>query len=155
MSPAHRKIAVVVGAAVLAAGAGIGVAAGGDSAASGAQPATSQPGFRGGDGPGGGGPGGGGPGGGFGARGGVDLSAAAEELGVSEDRLEQALDAAREDAAAAGTRPDPSAITEALAADLGVSVDKVEAALDSLMPRGGHDRGAPPDGTTPPDTSPS
>ncbi len=154
MSPAHRKIAVFVGAAALAAGAGIGVAAGGDSAASGAQPSSSQPGFRGG--PGGGGPDGGGPdGGGFGARGGVDLSAAAEELGVSEDRLSQALDAARQDAAAAGTRPDPSAITKALAADLGVSVDKVEAALDALMPGRGHGREAPPDGTTPPDTTPS
>ena len=76
MNPRSRTLAIVLGAAALAGAAGIGVAVTGDSAASNASPSMGRP---------------GGPGGG----GGFDLAALADELGVSESRLQEALEAAR------------------------------------------------------------
>jgi hypothetical protein len=113
MNPRYRKIAVFVGAAALTGGAGIGVAAGGDSAATGSSPAMTRP---------------GGPGGGF------DLSALAEELGVAETRLQEAMQAARP---SAGQRPDASSMAETPADELGLSADEVQAALEETMASGG------------------
>ena len=113
MNPRYRKIAVFVGAAALAGGAAVGVAAGGDSATTtGSSPAMTRP---------------GGPGGGF------DLSALAEKLGVSKSRLQEALQAARP---SAGRRPDPSSMAATLADELGLSTDEVQAALEETMPSG-------------------
>jgi hypothetical protein len=123
----NRKIAVFASAAVLAGGAGIAVAANGDSAATtGSEPSMSRP---------------GGPGGRF------DLSALAEKLGVSESRLDEAMAAARP---TDGQRPDASTMAEALAEELGLSADKVQAALEATMPSGGPGGTPPPDGATPP-----
>jgi hypothetical protein len=125
MNPRSRTLAVVVGAVVLAAAAGVGVAATGDSSAGGSTPSMNRP----------------GPGG----PGGFDLTGLADELGVSESRLQAALDAARPSRDAGG---DPgsarSEMAEALAEELGLSVDKVEAALEATMPSSGP--GAPPGG---------
>jgi len=122
MNPRYRKIAVVVGAAVLAGGAGIGVAAGGDSATtSGITPSMSQPGAPGG--------------------GGFDLASLAEELGVSESRLQEAMQATRP---TDGQRPDASTMAESLADELGLSADDVQAALEKTMPQGGGPGGPPP-----------
>ncbi len=90
MNPRSRTLAVVLGAVVLAGAAGIGVAATGGSSANGATPSTmGRP---------------GGPGG----QGGFDLSALAEELGVSESRLQDALEAARPSAGGPGAGADRS-----------------------------------------------
>ena len=76
MQPRFKKVAVFVGAAALAAGVGVGVASQGDNASGAAMTQRA------------GGPGQGGPGG-------MDLSALAEELGVTEAKLQAALQAAR------------------------------------------------------------
>ena len=90
-----------------------------------------------------------GPGGGASARGGLDVSALADELGVSETQLQQAMQKARPtDPSTAGG---PAAMFQALADELGVSVDKVRAAFEKIRPQG-----APPSGggqTTPPSGS--
>jgi Clp amino terminal domain, pathogenicity island component len=111
MNPRSRTIAVIVGTTVLAAGAGIGVAAQGDSS-----PATdrSEPGMM---------RGGGGPG--------SDLSSLADELGVTETRLREAMEASRQ----AGRGPQDMAA--ALADELGISEAKVRDALEAAMPQGG------------------
>jgi hypothetical protein len=130
MNPRSRTLAVVVGAVILAGAAGIGVAATGGSSSASATPSMSRP---------------GGPG--------FDLSALAKELGVSESRLQDALEAARP---SAGGQPgaDRSGMAETLAEELGLSVDKVQAALDATMPSGGPGGGGGPpsgmDGATPP-----
>jgi hypothetical protein len=85
MNPRSRTLAVVAGAAVLAGAAGIGVAAGGNGATS----SISRP-VQ------------GGPGG----PGRFDVTALAEELGVSESRLQAALEAAGPGAGGPGTAPD-------------------------------------------------
>jgi hypothetical protein len=141
MTPKFRRVAVFVGTAALAAGAGIGVAAtsGDSSAASGSSaPGMSQPLDR-------GGPGGGG-----------DLTALADELGVSETRLAEAMRSARP--TGPGTAGGPDEMVEALAAELGLDADKVREALESTRGAGPpQDGGAPPTNgqTTPPSTTTS
>ena len=101
MNPKFRRIAVFVGAAALAGGAGIGVAAQGDTGQSGSTPGMTRPAQ--------GGPGGGGPGG-AGAGAAQGLSALAEALGVSETRLRAAIEKTRpsgDPGSAAGGPPDP------------------------------------------------
>ena len=88
MNPRSRKVAVFVGAAALAGAAGIGVAAGGDSTGPSAATSRSAP----------------GPAGGGGPRG-FDVSALAERLGVSEGRLQEALETIRPRADGSGAAP--------------------------------------------------
>lgn len=78
MNPRSRTLAILLGAVVLAGAAGIGVAASGDSAGAGTTPSSI------------GRPGGGGPGG-------FDLSALADELGLSVDKVEAAPDGSSPD----------------------------------------------------------
>jgi hypothetical protein len=170
MNRKFRRVAVFVGAAALAGGAGIGVAAqgGSDDPASrvtmtqagpgGAAPPGTNPGGTspGGTAPPGTNPGGTSPGGtappGAGRGGTVpggppalDAAALAEELGVSESRLRAALEAIRPSDAGStpGAPPDPSEMAAALADELGLSTARVEAALEATMPSGG------PPGTPP------
>jgi len=114
MTARFRRVAVFVGAAALATGAGVGVAAQGDSTPSDRTSQTQQM----------------GPGGGPPAGGGLDVSALADELGVTETELQQAMQNARPtDPSTAGG---PDAMFEALASDLGVSVEKVRAAFEKI-----------------------
>jgi hypothetical protein len=76
---------------------------------------------------------------------GPDLSALAEKLGVSESKLQNAMEATRPEPGQAPSG-DPSA---ALAQKLGVSEAKVRAAMQSLMPQGAPPSGQPPQGVTP------
>ena len=132
MTARFRRVAVFVGAAALATGAGVGVAAQGDSTPS-DRTSQTQP-----MGPGG-----------APAGGGLDVSALADELGVTETELQQAMQKARPtDPSTAGG---PDAMFEALASDLGVSVEKVRAAFEKLVPQGGPPSGgAAPGGQTAP-----
>jgi hypothetical protein len=124
MTPRYRKVVVFVGTAALAAGAGIGVAAQGDSTtANQSGPGMTRPGDPGG--------------------GGFDLSALADELGVSETRLQEAMQAARP---SAGGGAGPTGMAEALADELNLSVTKVQDALEATRPQGS----GPPNGTAPP-----
>jgi hypothetical protein len=127
MNPRSRTLAVVLGAVALAGAAGIGVAAGGDSSATGTTPSMSRPG-----------------------PGGFDLTALADELGVSESRLQEALEAARPSGDGAGDpRSARSGMAETLAEQLGLPVDEVEAALEATMPSGGPGgTGFAPDGSS-------
>jgi hypothetical protein len=125
MTPRSRKVAVFVGTAALAAGAGIGVAASGNSDAA---TTPSTPGMLRGGGPGS-------PG---------DLSTLADDLGVSETRLREAMESLRSSGR-------PQDLAAALAEELGVSEDKVRDALESAVPGGGPPGGgAPPSGGAPP-----
>jgi hypothetical protein len=90
--------------------------------------------------------------------GGLDISALADELGVSEARLQLALENSRPSTPGAGG---PDEMIQALADELGLSADKVREAFAATLgsagppqaPGGG---GAPNDGqTTPPTTSQS
>ena len=75
-----------------------------------------------------------GPGGGAPAGGGLDVSALANELGVSETEMQQAMQKARPtDPTTAGG---PDAMFQTLADELGVSVDKVRAAFEKILPQG-------------------
>jgi hypothetical protein len=142
MTPRFRRVAVFVGTAAIAAGAGVGVAAQSDSSSSpdrssGAPRMTRQP----------------GPGGG------LDISALADELGVSEARLQLALENSRPATPGAGG---PDEMIQALADELGLSADKVREAFAATLgsgrsPQAPDGGGAPPsDGrTTPPATSQS
>ena len=144
MTPKFRRVAVFVGTAAIAAGAGIGVAAQGDSSTpdrSSGAPGLTRP-------QDGGGP----PGIGGGASG---LSAVADQLGVSETRLETAMRNARPtdptDPAAGGG---PDAMMEAVAEELGLEADTVRKAFESVLGTQGGP-GAPPAGgqqATPPAT---
>jgi hypothetical protein len=128
MNSKFRRVAVFVGAAALAGGAGIGVAAQGDSSPAGSPPALTQP----------------APGG----QGGQRLSALAQALGVSESRLHAALEKARPSGApgsAPGGPPSGSDMAETLASELGISVDKVRSAMEAVGPAGG----GPPGGVAP------
>ena len=126
MNPKFRRIAVFVGAAALAGGAGIGVAAQNDSDAAGSAPGMTRP--------------------AQGAAGGQRLSALASELGVSESRLRAAIEATRpsgDPGSAPGAPSDASDMAEALASELGLSVAKVRSALEAVGPmRGGRPPGA-------------
>jgi hypothetical protein len=131
MSSKFRRVAVFVGAAALAGGAGIAVASYDGSDQAGSGPAMTRP-----------------------AQGGRDepnLSALAGELGVSESRLRAALEAARPSSRGPGAAgigpPDGTDMAEALARELGLSVDQVQAALEDAMPAGG---GGPQGGAAPP-----
>jgi hypothetical protein len=124
MTARFRRVAVFVGTAALATGAGIGVAAQGDSTSSDRPSATRQM-----------GPGGGAP------AGGIDVSALADELGVSATDLQQAMQKARP--ADPSTAGGPDAMFQALADELGVSVDKVRTAFEKILPQT-----APPSGAT-------
>jgi hypothetical protein len=140
MTPRFRRVAVFVGTAAIAAGAGVGVAAQSDSSpdrSSGAPRMTRQP----------------GPGGG------LDISALADELGVSEARLQLALENSRPATPGAG---DPDEMIQALADELGLSADKVREAFAAALgsgdpPQAPDGGGAPPSNeqTTPPATSQS
>jgi hypothetical protein len=86
----------------------------------------------------------------------MDVSALADELGVTEARLEEAMRSSRPTTPGAGG--DPDEMIQALADELGLSADKVRQAFEDAFggsaPQGGG--GAPPssDGqTTPPASS--
>jgi hypothetical protein len=117
MTPRSRKVAVFVGTAALAAGAGIGVAASGNSDAA---TTRSAPGMM------------------RGGGGGGDLSTLADELGVSETRLREAMESMR-------TSGRPQDLAAALADELGVSEAKVRDALERALPGPPRGGGAPPD----------
>jgi hypothetical protein len=132
MDPSLRKVAVVAGVVALATGAGVAVAGqGGETATSQAAPQQRA----------------GAPGGG--SRG-MDLSALADELGVTTDKLAAAMDAVRSSGASPG-----DSLAAALADELGLPVDKVTAALESIRPQGPAGGMRPPDGTLPPGGAPS
>jgi hypothetical protein len=137
MNPRFRKVAVFAGAAALATGVGVGVASQGGETSSSQAAMTQRA---------------GGPGQQGGAPGGMDLSALAEKLGVLEDKLEAAMEAARSsfDPGSAPQQGDEDPMAAALAKELGLSTEKVSAALESVRPQGGPG-GAPPGGGTPPD----
>jgi UDP-N-acetylmuramyl pentapeptide synthase len=138
MNPRFRKVAVFGSAAALATGVGVGVAVasqGNDTASS--QAAGSQR---------------AGMPGGYGARGGMDVSALAEKLGVSTDKLQAAMQAVRPSAGAAPQPGGLDTMAAALAKQLGLSTDKVTAALEALRPQGAPP-GTPPNGSTAPDSS--
>jgi hypothetical protein len=65
------------------------------------------------------------------AQGAPDLSALAEELGVSTEKLQAAMQEARPDQGSS-----PQDMTAALAEALGVSEDKVAAAMENTRPSG-------------------
>jgi hypothetical protein len=129
MTPRFRRVAVFVGTAALAAGTGIGVAAssgdGSTTDPSSSTPGMSQPLDRGGPTAGGG------------------LSDVAEQLGVSETRLAQAMRNARPTDQSAGG--DPDATIEAVAEELGLEVDQVREAFESAL--------GPPQGQAPDSSS--
>jgi hypothetical protein len=138
MNPKFRRIAVFVGAAALAGGAGIGVAAQGNADQPSSTPGLTRP-----------AQGQGGPGGQQGGPGAQRLTALAEALGVSESRLHSAIEKirpSREPGSAPGGRPDSSDMAAALANELGLSVDKVRSALEAAGPAGRGPGGAPPAG---------
>lgn len=113
MQPRSRKIAVFVGSAALATGVGVGVASQGDSTSSSQAAAPAgrhQPGGR--------------------PDRGMDLSSLAEQLGVSTDDLEAAMETART------TAQDPDDMAAAIAKELGLSEDEVVAALEAMRPDG-------------------
>lgn len=144
MNPRFRRVAVFVGAAALATGVGVGVAAHGGDTSSSQAAVTRDSGAP------------------MGARGDM-LSALADELGVSESKLRAAMESVRSSATPQPGNEDGMAA--ALAKELGLSTDKVEAALEAVRPQGaagGMPPGAggappagaaPPDGATPPDGS--
>lgn len=157
MSPVRTSVKIAGAAGVAAIAAGIGAsqaladtATPTPSGTTSSAPAQGEaPGPVGRGGPGGGGPGGGGPGRGHGP-GGADAAALAKELGVTEAKVQAALEAVREAAKpddpatppAEGTKPSPPTEAEraarekaratALAKELGVSEAKVQAAFDAL-----------------------
>jgi hypothetical protein len=117
MTPRFRRVAVFVGTAALAAGTGIGVAASNDDSAS--TPNRSAPGIGGPQGPGGGRPGGR-----------IDVSALAKALGVSETRLEEAMQSTRPTTPGPGSQDDR---VQALADELGLSADQVRQAFEDAF----------------------
>lgn len=62
----------------------------------------------------------------------MDLSALAKALGVSEDKLQSAMEANRPEAGSG----DPGDMPANLAEALGLSTEKVQAALQDLVPQG-------------------
>jgi hypothetical protein len=133
MKARFRKVAVFVGAAALAAGTGIGVAASSDDSASSGAPGSSRsaPGVT----------------GGRQAPGGLDVSALADELGVTEAQLEEAMRKTRPTDPSVGAGPD--AMFQALADELGLSADKVRRAFENAFgsagpPQGGGQQATPP-----------
>jgi hypothetical protein len=133
MKPRLRRLAVFAGTAVLAAGAGIGVAATNNDSSSGGSSSRSAPGVSRPQ---------------QGAPGGMDVSALADALGVSETRLQQAMRAARPTDPSAGGGPDE--MIQALADELGLSADKVRQAFEDTLGNAGPPSG---DGQTAPSSS--
>ncbi len=159
MSPRFRKVAVFAGAAVLAGGVGVAVASqGGEDTGARAAMTQGMPGQPGGGQAQGTVPGQSGQGGqsqgavpggppGAGGPGALDLETLAEQLGVSTDELQAALqDLQPEPPTQSGENP----LVTALAGALGLSEDKVAAALEAVRPDDGLGGGAPPSGATPP-----
>jgi hypothetical protein len=132
MDTRFRKVAVFAGVAALATGAGVAVAGQGGETATSQAASQQRSGALGG-----------------GARGGMDLSTLADELGVTTDELEAAMDAVRSSGVAPG-----DSLAAALAAELGLPVDDVTAALESLQPQGAAGGMRPPDGSLPPGAAP-
>jgi hypothetical protein len=118
MTERARKVAVILGAATLAGGAAVGVSAATkpDNQTPGGASAVRQ--F---------GPPGAGP------RGGGSLSGLAGALGVSESRLQQAMQKIGPPTGGAG----PGEMAAALGKELGLPTAKVQSALQSLGPGGG------------------
>jgi hypothetical protein len=133
MNPRFRKVAVFGSAAALATAVGVGVASQGNDTASSQAAGSQRAGMPGGD----------------GARGGMDVSALAEKLGVSTDKLQAAMQAVRSTDGAAPQPGGMDTMAAALAKELGLSTDKVTAALEALRPDGAP-RGTPPAGGAPP-----
>jgi hypothetical protein len=116
MQPRFRRVAVFVGAAAIAGGAGVGVAAQNGSSSASTAAAIGRP----------GGPGGpGGPGR-------IDAGALARRLGVSTARLQAAMEKSWPGAPPAGGSRGSMAAD--LAKALGLSTAKVQAALDATRP---------------------
>jgi hypothetical protein len=133
MNPRFRKVAVFGSAAALATAVGVGVASQGNDTASSQAAASQNAGMPGGQ----------------GARGGMDVSVLAEKLGVSTDKLQAAMEAARSSAGSAAQPGGMDTMAAALAKELGLSTDKVTAALEALRPDGAPP-GTPPAGVAPP-----
>jgi hypothetical protein len=133
MNPRFRKVAVFGSAAALATAVGVGVASQGNDTASSQAAGSQRAGMP--YGPG--------------ARGGMDVSALAETLGVSTDKLQEAMQAVRSSDGAAPQPGDMDTMAAALGKELGLSTDKVTAALEALRPDGAP-RGTPPTGDAPP-----
>lgn len=148
MNPRFRKVAVFVGAAAVAGAVGVGVATQGGEASGGSRDGIAR---QVADGQGMPGPGA------------MDRSALANALGVTESRLEAALQSARPSpgSGAGGAPSDPGEdpLVAALAQELGISEAKVAAALEQLRPPGrgmmppGNGGGTPPSWSTAPDGS--
>ena len=141
MNPRFRKVAVFGSAAAIATGVGVGVASQGNDTASSQAAGSQRAGMPGGDG-----------------GGGMDMSALAEKLGVSTDKLQAAMQAVRSSDGAAPQPGGMDTMAAALAKELGLSTDKVTAALEALRPDGAPSGtppagGAPPAGSTAPDSS--
>jgi hypothetical protein len=131
MPPRARKIAVILGAAAIATGAGVGVVSQSGTAATnttaGAQHAAGGPAGR------------------------LDVAALATQLGVTQSKLQAALDASRPGGGQGGPPPSGSQqpptggqppagggnrIASGLAHQLGMSTSKVQAALDAVRGAG-------------------
>jgi hypothetical protein len=130
MPPRARKIAVILGVAAIATGAGVGVASQSGTAATNtiasAQHAAGGPAGR------------------------LDVAALATQLGVTQSKLQAALDASRPGGGQGGPPPSgaqqpptgqPPAgggnrIASGLAQQLGMSTSKVQAALDAVRGTG-------------------
>jgi len=140
MDSRFRKVAVFVGAAALAGGVGVGVAAQGNDTAS-SQAAMPQR--------------AGAPGG----PGGMDVSALAQKLGVSTAKLQAALEAARPSGDPRDGHGGADALAAAIAKQLGLPTAKVQEALEASRPRDAFGGAPPPgdtgmpDGSTPPAAS--
>ena len=127
-----KTIAIALCAAVLAGAGGLAISKAGDSPVA-TSAASTQTGMSG---PGGGGQAGGRP----------DLSALAEDLGVSEAKLQKAMTGARP---SGGGASDPSDMAATLAESLGLSTATVQKALEANAPSGGTGGGGtPPSGQT-------
>lgn len=129
-----KTIAIAACAAVLAGAGGVALSQSGSDAA--ATPSTSAPTQM------------GQPGGGTTTQGRPDLSALAEDLGVTESKLQAAMEAVRP---TDPSRMDPSSMAADLASELGLSTAAVQKALQANAPSGGPPMGggAPPSGAAP------
>jgi hypothetical protein len=121
-----KRIAIGLTAAVLAAAGGFAISQASSSGTSGSSALTAQA---------------GGPGR-------PDLSALAKDLGVSESKLQAAMQANRPAAGGA-----PTDMAAGLAKALGLSESKVQSALDANRPSGAPSGGGPPMGSAPATTT--
>jgi hypothetical protein len=127
MTPRFRRVAVFVGAATLAAGVGVGVAAtNNDSSADQSISRQQDP-------------------AGVGGPRRIDVTALAKSLGFSQTRLEQAMNDTRGSSPSAGGL---DSRIQALADDLGLPVNTVREAFDDVFGGPGRPQGTAP--ATPP-----